>query len=177
MTDPLTKASKNVMPEEFSSTMNLMAHPLAGMAATGAIGLGLASQAFGMWMGAVAGMGEASHKMWAGLAEPSPKPQTATKLRLVASQATPPRSQSVAKVTKAKPVAAAHPAKFDNLKAISGIGPKLEKLLNDKGIWTYGQIAALEEAQIVSLDKELGFSGRISRDDWIGQATALLAGK
>ncbi len=54
-----------------------------------------------------------------------------------------------------------------------GIGPKLEKVLNDLGIWTYGQIAAWSEAQVAWLDDHLGISGRIGRDDWVGQARKL----
>ena len=43
-----------------------------------------------------------------------------------------------------KPRAIERPAEPDDLKAISGIGPKLEKVLNDLGVWTYAQIAAWE---------------------------------
>lgn len=65
------------------------------------------------------------------------------------------------------------PAKVDDLKAISGVGPKLEQVLNRLGIWTYSQIAELTDGEIAWLDQELGFSGRIGRDDWTGQAQAL----
>jgi len=43
-----------------------------------------------------------------------------------------------------QPKALDKPAKPSDLKAISGIGPKLEKVLNGLGIWTYGQIAGLD---------------------------------
>ena len=33
------------------------------------------------------------------------------------------------------------PRQPDDLKTISGIGPKLEKVLNGLGVWTYAQIA------------------------------------
>ena len=61
----------------------------------------------------------------------------------------------------------------DDLKKISGVGPKLEQTLNDLGIFRYRQIADLDEAGIEQLDEKLKFKGRIQRDDWIGQATTL----
>lgn len=65
----------------------------------------------------------------------------------------------------------------DDLKAISGIGPKLEQVLNRRGIRSYAQIAALTDEEMARLDEELGFKGRIGRDDWRGQAKRLSAGK
>ncbi len=64
----------------------------------------------------------------------------------------------------------------DDLKAIAGIGPKLEKVLNGLGVWTYGQIAALSREEIAWLDDYLSFKGRIDRDGWLAQA-AKLTGK
>lgn len=64
----------------------------------------------------------------------------------------------------------------DDLKAISGVGPKLEQVLNRRGIRRYAQIAALTDEEIARLDEEFGFRGRIERDDWRGQAKKLSAG-
>jgi len=72
-----------------------------------------------------------------------------------------------------KPRPLPRPAALDDLKAISGIGPKLEKVLNDLGIWTYAQIAAWDKAEIAWMDDHLGFKGRIDRDAWIAQARAI----
>lgn len=72
-----------------------------------------------------------------------------------------------------KPAGIAKPAKPDDLKAISGVGPKLEQVLNGLGIWTYGQIAAWSQAEIDWIDDYLAFKGRIARDGWIEQAKAL----
>ena len=161
--DDFARAYTNAMPEQLSGAVNLMAHPLAGMAAASAIGLGVAGHAFGMWAGAVAGAAEASQRLLADLAEGEPTKRTRpAPLRLVASQ---PQEAAV----EAKAVE----AKADDLKAISGIGPKLEKVLNDYGVSTYAQLAALTDADIVALDGKLGLSGRIGRDDWVGQAAAL----
>ncbi|WP_027168997.1 NADH-ubiquinone dehydrogenase [Mesorhizobium sp. WSM3224] len=69
------------------------------------------------------------------------------------------------------------PAKPSDLKAISGIGPKLEKVLNGLGIWTYGQIAAWTSEEIAWVEDYLSLAGRIGRDDWTAQAAALAAAK
>lgn len=65
-------------------------------------------------------------------------------------------------------------AKADDLKRISGVGPKLQQVLNDRGIQRFADIAAWSEADIERIDVELGFDGRIQRDDWVSQARALL---
>ena len=68
----------------------------------------------------------------------------------------------------------APPAEKDDLKLISGIGPVLEGKLNGAGIATYQQIAALTDDEVERLESEvINFSGRIHRDDWIGQAKTL----
>jgi NADH-quinone oxidoreductase subunit E len=74
-----------------------------------------------------------------------------------------------------KPVAMDRPDVPDDLKAISGIGPKLEQVLNGLGVWTYAQIAGWSENEVGWVDDHLGFKGRIGRDDWIGQARGLVA--
>jgi NADH-quinone oxidoreductase subunit E len=61
----------------------------------------------------------------------------------------------------------------DDLKKISGVGPKLEGVLNDLGFYHFDQIAKWTNAEIAWVDSRLKFKGRIERDDWIGQATAL----
>ena len=61
----------------------------------------------------------------------------------------------------------------DDLKRISGVGPKLEKMLNEAGIFHFWQIAQLSDAQIQVLDDKLEFRGRIARDNWIEQAKKL----
>jgi NADH-quinone oxidoreductase subunit E len=66
--EDFARAYRNAMPEQLSGTVNLMAHPLAGMAAASALGLGVAGHAFGMWAGAVAGAAEASQRLFADLA-------------------------------------------------------------------------------------------------------------
>ncbi|TGQ69575.1 MAG: NADH-ubiquinone dehydrogenase [Mesorhizobium sp.] len=74
-----------------------------------------------------------------------------------------------------QPKAMDKPARPSNLKAISGIGPKLETVLNGLGIWTYAQIAGWSPQEIAWVDDYLSFNGRIGRDGWTVQAAALAA--
>lgn len=62
----------------------------------------------------------------------------------------------------------------DDLKKISGIGPKLEELLISMGVCRFGDIAGWSENEIEHFDRELALDGRIAKDDWIAQAKALL---
>ncbi|WP_159589283.1 dipeptide ABC transporter ATP-binding protein [Chelativorans xinjiangense] len=61
----------------------------------------------------------------------------------------------------------------DDLKLISGVGPKLEAMLNGLGIYTYAQIAAWKKAERQWVDEHLKLKGRIEREDWVKQAKAL----
>jgi len=65
----------------------------------------------------------------------------------------------------------------DDLKKISGVGPKLEGVLHENGVFHFDQIAAWDEAGIAYMDDQLSFKGRIARDNWIEQAAALAAEK
>lgn len=61
----------------------------------------------------------------------------------------------------------------DNLQAIKGIGPKLAVALNAAGVFRHAQIAAWDEAEIRRMDALLASKGRITRDNWVGQARLL----
>jgi NADH-quinone oxidoreductase subunit E len=243
--EEMSKELSALMPKEFTGAVNLMVHPVAGVAAVSALGLGAASQAFGIWMGAVAGAAEMSQRMFTPFfdeAKPDDfrdKKNTAVNRARAAADTLIADAQTVARETakvvaktvepavKAKPApvgeakrsavekkaaivkkavnnapetiekadekltaptaveadlmpedfrqpkAIAKPKKPDDLKLISGVGPKLETVLNGLGVWTYGQIAELKREEIAWLDDYLGFKGRIGRDDWIGQAAEL----
>jgi large subunit ribosomal protein L21 len=60
---------------------------------------------------------------------------------------------------------------------LSGVGPALEKKLNEAGVTTFGQIAGWKEADVAAMDEKLSFKGRIEREGWIDQAIALAAEK
>ncbi len=65
----------------------------------------------------------------------------------------------------------------DDLKKVKGVGPKLEADLNAKGVWHYDQIASWSASEVAWADENLvKFKGRVSRDDWVGQAKTLAAG-
>ena len=61
----------------------------------------------------------------------------------------------------------------DDLKRISGVGPKIEGILNDLGIYHFDQIAAWTPEQVAWVDGYLSFKGRIGREKWIEQAKQL----
>lgn len=62
----------------------------------------------------------------------------------------------------------------DDLKRIKGIGPAIEKTLNEMGIWRFDQLAAMSEYDIDRVANRLkGFRSRIYREDWVGQARDL----
>lgn len=63
----------------------------------------------------------------------------------------------------------------DNLKLIKGVGPAIEKTLNEMGIFRFHQIAEMSEYDIDRVANRLkGFRSRIYREDWMGQARELL---
>lgn len=63
----------------------------------------------------------------------------------------------------------------DKLTDIKGIGPVAEKQLNEQGITTFAQIAALTKAEIEKVDEFMPFSAdQIS--DWQAQAKELIKG-
>ena len=67
--------------------------------------------------------------------------------------------------------------KPDDLKKISGVGPKLEGILHENGVYHFDQIAAWGKDEIAYMDDQLSFKGRIERDDWLGQAATFAAEK
>ncbi len=75
-----------------------------------------------------------------------------------------------------RPAAVKKPAKPDDLKLISGVGPKIEAILNGLGVYTFAQVASWKKAERDWVDEHLKFAGRIERDDWVKQAKALAKG-
>ena len=63
----------------------------------------------------------------------------------------------------------------DDLKQITGIGPKLEQKLHALGIKRFADIAAWSAEDVARVDDQLNFRGRIDRDKWVEQAKALAA--
>lgn len=65
----------------------------------------------------------------------------------------------------------------DDLRQIKGVGPKLETMLHGMGVYHFDQIAAWTPAEEAWMDDNIeGFKGRVTRDAWVAQAKALVAG-
>ena len=97
--------------------------------------------------------------------KPAPAPAAAPK-RKSAAKSKPASKRKTAAMSKKK----------DDLKKISGVGPKIEKKLNKMGVSSYSQIAKWKKADINKADDALNFKGRIGREDWVAQAKILAAG-
>lgn len=66
------------------------------------------------------------------------------------------------------------PPQPDRLQAIAGIGPVLERVLNELGIYRFKQLARMTPDNIEWLASRIDwFPQRIQREDWVGQARRL----
>jgi predicted flap endonuclease-1-like 5' DNA nuclease len=77
------------------------------------------------------------------------------------------------KTSKAMKAAVAAPEASDDLSQITGVGPAMVKKLNDAGIYSFAQLAAMKKAEAEALDAKIGARGRVIRDEWVKQAKAL----
>ena len=60
----------------------------------------------------------------------------------------------------------------DDLKKIFGVGPILERLLNDHGVYRFEQVARWSQTDIDTFEGRLrNFPGRITRENWVRSAT------
>ncbi|MEW9836949.1 NADH-quinone oxidoreductase subunit E [Mesorhizobium marinum] len=106
----------------------------------------------------------------------TPSPQKAT------SGAEAAAAKKTAKVEKpslddpTRPAGIDKPATVDDLKMISGVGPKIEGTLHSLGIYTFAQIALWNDEHRAWVDGYLNFKGRIDRDEWVKQAETLHKG-
>lgn len=65
----------------------------------------------------------------------------------------------------------------DDLSRLKGVGPKLKTQLTALGVTRFAQIAAWTDADIATIDAQLGsFRGRPVRDQWVDQAKYLASG-
>lgn len=81
--------------------------------------------------------------------------------------------KAAGKTTKAVKAAVAVPDTSDDLSLITGVGPATVKKLNDAGIYSFAQLAALKKADAEALDAKIGARGRLVRDEWVKQAKTL----
>ncbi|WP_157015312.1 NADH-ubiquinone dehydrogenase [Mesorhizobium xinjiangense] len=218
--DRMSRDFSAMFSDQAAGSVNLMMQPFAAGAAFGA---GLAGQALGAWMGAVAGSMDAAQKMSVvalrsevddddAPAYKAPKSparrvkaavdtlaedvEDATRAAIQAGGETAlaiekdfadavdavaqgNQASGAGQARDAIERAADRPAVDfsagpDDLKMISGIGAKMEQVLNGLGVWTYAQIAAWSEKDIARVEEHLGFKGRIGRDAWQKQAAELM---
>ncbi|HRY07874.1 MAG TPA: NADH-quinone oxidoreductase subunit NuoE [Hyphomicrobiaceae bacterium] len=67
--------------------------------------------------------------------------------------------------------------KGDDLTLIWGVAEKLQKQLNDMGIWHFDQIAKWSPEEVAWFEATMqGFKGRVERDKWIEQCQKLAQG-
>lgn len=179
-----------LMPKQVIPAANLLTPQFGAAAAVSVLGLGVASQIWGLWAGAIAGALDAHTTL-----KPTAKEENAANPQIAADvdalktiirkKAAPisPRTvdalagQKAPFVPNVRPVKVETVKESDDLKRISGVGPKLVQVLNSMGIQTFAQIAAWTADDIAKVDDQLKFGGRILRDDWVGQARALAGGK
>jgi predicted flap endonuclease-1-like 5' DNA nuclease len=101
-------------------------------------------------------------------AEPRPEPVASSRPEPPPAGGRPKRPQGLAAPRNDRP---------DNLQRISGIGPKLEKTLQDLGFFHYDQIAAWDPMEVDWINEHLRFRGRVEREQWIEQARLLAEGR
>ncbi|TPN81486.1 NADH-quinone oxidoreductase subunit NuoE [Mesorhizobium sp. CU2] len=112
----------------------------------------------------------------------APSAPAPAKLAAVDTAKTAPAKAAAAKPAKPslddknRPAGIEKPAAVDDLKLISGVGPKIEGVLHSLGIYTFAQVASWKKAEREWVDGYLSFHGRIDRDDWVKQAKALAKG-
>ena len=187
-----------------ASLQSMMANPAAAMAAASAIGFAFTTQMAGAFIGAFQGAIEAGQKFAAAMetpkqaetgddqptetvdvpvAEETPQPVVPetvfpkVRAQRTAKPAPVPKAKAAPAKAPVRPVAKAAKAGTGDLKQIAGIGPKLEQVLQGMGIATLADIAGWTDADVARVDAELGFDGRIARDDWVGQAKILTVPK
>ena len=70
------------------------------------------------------------------------------------------------------------PTNIDDLKQIKGIGVVMERVLNEKGIYLFQQLADMTSEDIDWVTEAIAaFPGRIVRDRWVEQARELYIAK
>jgi poly(3-hydroxybutyrate) depolymerase len=111
---------------------------------------------------------------------PAPAKRPEETAGVAAAEAVGPIAPLVKGATKAAdapkaPVEAASPQaeEVDDLTRIVGVGPKLQSVLNEAGIYRLSQIARLTPSEVASLDGKIAPAGRVTREKWVEQAIRL----
>lgn len=125
---------------------------------------------------AAIGAGSVAGVAVAAAAAAKPAAKKAAPKKAAAPKAAAP-AEEVAGVKPTNLLKAARDGGPDDLKRISGVGPKLEGTLHEIGVFHFDQVAAWGPAEIAYMDDSLSFKGRIERDNWIAQAAEFAAEK
>jgi len=105
-------------------------------------------------------------------AAPEPEPESAPE----AEDAVHPSEAMLAELEGVQPQQLEKPENGgDDLTVITGIGPRIGEVLNELGIFTYAQIASWTPENETWIENHLSFKGRVSRENWVEQAKALMA--
>ncbi|MFD2739205.1 50S ribosomal protein L21 [Sulfitobacter aestuarii] len=120
------------------------------------------------------GAGKSDVKQAIGTGSVSAAAVSAIKGKSDATAAKPAKTKKAA-ASKAAPKAEAT-AGADDLKALSGVGPALEKKLHAAGVTSFEQIAGWSQDEIDAMNEKLSFKGRIEREGWVEQAKELSKG-
>ncbi|MXN67044.1 NADH-quinone oxidoreductase subunit E [Stappia sp. GBMRC 2046] len=109
-------------------------------------------------------------------AENAGKPSSEDRPEVEAARSQPTDEHAVSDDHKPELLDGPRDGKADDLKRIRGVGPKIEGILNDMGVYHFAQIASWDENNKAWVDERLMFKGRIDREDWIAQAKTLAEG-
>ncbi|WP_377506734.1 hypothetical protein [Octadecabacter sp. R77987] len=111
-------------------------------------------------------------------AKPAAKPAAAKAAKPAAAKpaAAKPARKPVAADGKPETLTKARAGGADDLKMLKGVGPGLEKTLNELGFYHFDQVASWRKQEVEWVDSRLKFKGRIERDEWIKQAKTLAKG-
>ncbi|MEM1105818.1 MAG: hypothetical protein AAGH87_05460 [Pseudomonadota bacterium] len=106
--------------------------------------------------------------------EPTPEPEPAPEPGAETPPAANGKDAPSAALTPAPPPAQdTPPSDKDDLTQIRGIGPRIQNELHSIGVYSFSQIAAWTPANQAWVDEYLSFSGRVAREEWVSQASAL----
>jgi NADH-quinone oxidoreductase subunit E len=160
------------LPKQMMPVANLLVPQFEVAAAVSVASTEIATRMFGIWTSAMLG----SFDLKAATGKQTEKPATAVDIADLKAVI---RGKAVTFSEPARPikrdVVAGSSAATDNLKKISGVGPKLEQVLNSMGIRSFAHIAGWTADDIANVDGQLKLNGRISRDDWVGQANRFVS--
>lgn len=109
--------------------------------------------------------------------EEAPKKEAAPKAEKAEKEEAPAKEEAKGGDDVFATIGTASEGDAQDLKKISGLGPAMEKKMNEAGIYTYEQISKCGEKEWLALDEIVGkVSTKALNDDWAKQAKELMKG-